>query len=343
MNKNSNSPSPLSIILEWDNIRLSEMDRSRAMVEGLALQVGQLRKNAASLVSTENGNFLTRFQQPVDLLITYNNQHIDEKVVKQVISEIIPLQGGGLEVGFLGAPGLNYYQLKNLGAQHVESELIVFVDCDTIPDKDWLINLISPFAESHVEVVGGIQYIEPRSIYTKTFALTWLFPLRSEDKEVIPFPRFWAGNVAFRKETFSRFPFPEYQDMGRGACRLLATTLLKNGVSIYRSTGAQFNHPAPNGLRHFIMRGISHGRDRLLIVKRTTGAKPVTLWQSCAFFARNVGRTMKRVIRDRSRVGLSIFDLPIAMTIGGFYYFLFFAGELMTHFKPAYMTNRFKL
>lgn len=340
---NLTEPFSLSIILEWDNVRLSEMSRAKAMLNELRNQIHQLK--TISRQPSKGLEFLRHFEDPVELFITFNNEEIQEENVRKIVAEVLPaVDEKDMVIHFLGAPGLNYYQLKNFGAQHAKGTLIVLVDSDTIPDEDWLLNLISPFEDAQVAVVGGIQYIDsPASVYSKTVALTWLFPLRAEDKKLVAMDSFWASNVAFRKEIFTRFPFPEHTDMARGGCALLATKLLQNGIPIYRSTGAQLRHPPPNGLRHFVMRGISHGRDRLLIVQRIKDAKPITIWQSFTFLTKNLARSVYRILHYRSKVGLSMIGVPASVVIAGTYYFLYFIGEMITHVSPRFMTNRFRL
>src|SRR5688500_3373066 len=134
-----------------------------------------------STASSPEQTFLSRFCE-VEVMVFYNDKEIDESAVTKIIDDAINLDNLDIQLRVLPAPGQHYYQLKNFGTQHAKGDFIVFLDSDVIPEEDWLLHLLTSFANSEVQVVGSNVYIDPYNLYTKTFALGWFFPLRAEDK-----------------------------------------------------------------------------------------------------------------------------------------------------------------
>jgi hypothetical protein len=85
------------------------------------------------------------------------------------------------------------------------------------------------------------------------------FPLRQVRREISRVPLFYANNVAFRRRTFERFPFPHIVDTSRGSCLLLAERLRTAGIAIWRNSAARASHPPLSGLAHFVTRAVAQG------------------------------------------------------------------------------------
>src|SRR5207302_905717 len=84
-------------------------------------------------------------------------------------------------------------------------------------------------ARPDVSIVGGTVHVEPAGIWGKASALTWSFPLRAEKPALEPHAIFFASNVAFRRDVFEGFPFPDAPGTARRACVLLARRLREHG------------------------------------------------------------------------------------------------------------------
>ncbi|WP_292065209.1 glycosyltransferase family 2 protein [Mesorhizobium sp.] len=53
--------------------------------------------------------------------------------------------GDVAEIDFAACPDGRYYQLKNNGVRLSEGDVVVFMDSDTVPERNWLSNLLAPF------------------------------------------------------------------------------------------------------------------------------------------------------------------------------------------------------
>lgn len=285
----------VSVIVEWDNAALAGEARARSALKRLADEVAGSR-------------------QPVEVLICHE--------------EGAPPGGSGLPAGWrtVCVPGARYYELKNRGAAIATGGIVVFLDSDAIPEPGWLEGLIAPFADPAVEVVAGHAYIQPDCLVSKAFALWWFFPLRADQEPLKPVTSFFANNVAFRRPAFLAHPFKPVEGTSRGACVALAKELGQAGVTIWKTAAAQVAHPAPRGWRHFALRALAQGRDRLA---RETGWKATPLG-SLERLARHVAAGVVTTLRDRRKVGLWRAGVPAAMALCCAYYGLYFAGEAAT-------------
>jgi hypothetical protein len=308
----------VSVVVEWDNARLSEAARSREMLTRLEAQARAL-------------------PSPAEVVVCFNDEHIDGEQVRELLSK-------RLTVKWTLAPqkGCEYYELKNAGAGLSQGDPIVFVDSDVIPEPGWLAQLLSCFEDPAVQVACGSSFIDPAGLYAKAFGMFWFFPPRPEGREVRPAPYFFANNVAFRRAVFERFPFPRIERVSRGSCRALAEQLGAAGILIWRNTAAQVSHPPPNGLGHFAVRALAQGRDRLLDKRRPSGWQGTPLG-SAARLAANLGRAARGIATEFRRAGVAPWELPVVAALAAAYYGLCFCGELATHMSPGWMSRHFRI
>ena len=209
-----------------------------------------------------------------------------------------------------------YYELKNLGIQQAAGDVIILLDSDVIPESDWLENLLASFDNPAVQVVGCNCYIKPTSVYAKSFALGWLFPLRAEGGPLRKARSFYANGVAFRGELIRRFPFPSIDGSCRGGGHLLASKLMRSGITIYRSQDARTVHPAPRP-RHFMRRSVAQGRDNLQQRRLRAHGLAVPFGDSFRDASRRAGRALRRIRRKRERVNLSAMADRLALFSSG--------------------------
>jgi len=320
----------LSVIVEWENVLLAERTRCDAMLAMLAGEADRL---------TRGGSVAT----PIQLLVCFDETEVDADGVAASVASEVPLEEGPFEVAFVPAAGAEYYELKNAAARLATGEIVVFVDSDVIPEPGWLEDLLRPFADEQVGVVAGNSYIEPTGVYGKAFALGWFFPLRSNESVVRPVSRFYANNVAFRRQVLQRFPFPELEGTSRGSCWRLSTILRENGVAIVESTGAKVAHPPPNGFVHFLRRALAEGRDRYLAAVPYGSRRPRLRVGTFGRLNRHLRKSTTSIVRDFDRVGLPAPGVPVAIAISGSYYVLCAIGELMTIASPRFMIRHFRV
>jgi hypothetical protein len=324
------TPATVSVVVEWENILLAEAERCRRMLRQLVHEVRSAVESGAAA-------------SPVELLLCFDEDEVDGKTVAADVAGEVDGESILLRYSLVPVGGAEYYTLKNAGAREASGDVVVFIDSDVIPETGWLENLLRPLEDEAVGVVAGNSYLDPAGIYGKTFALAWFFPLRAVETQVQPARKFFANNVAFRRTVFERFPFPVLEDFSRGSCWRLAHTLLDNGVQIVRTTGAQVEHPAPNGLRHFVARGLAQGRDRLFEERVFGSRRTRSLLGTATRLRRDLRRATRSIAKNHKHVGLSTPAVPAALGISTSYYLLCTLGELGTMVSPRFMARHFRI
>ncbi len=238
-----------SIIIEWENILNAEMRRVKKLFQQLSKQLIE--------VSSEG------FSRP-EIIILYNSNEVKGSVIEQIANEQLKPCLSLIDFKIIPAPGLHYYEMKNFGAQYSDKDVVIFLDSDVIPDDGWLSGLLGSFKRQEVSLVGGNAYIAPNSLYEKGFAWLWNYHMKFEgDDEICETKRFWANNVAFRREVFNANPFPELQQY-RCSCISLAAELNRKGIKMFRQPRSRVNHPTPYGIKNFFKRALVNGHDQAI-------------------------------------------------------------------------------
>jgi hypothetical protein len=333
-------PGSVTIVIEWDNARLSDLGRARAMYRSLLAQVH--RRCARQARAQPDGAPARPGDAPrvSEVLILYDALEIDPAVIEAVTAEPATPLPPEVHLEVVAAPGLGYYQLKNEGAKRATGDILVFLDSDVIPEPDWLDQLLGAFARPDVQLVGGNSYIEASSVYSRAFALCWFFPLRAPDGPLEPARSFFANNLACRHAVFAAHPFPD-EPRFRGQCSTLAHTLRERGIPIHAHPGARVAHPAPNGVSHFFRRALWEGYDHVIQERLVAAPRPGGLHRSYWRFRANAIRAWRQIRKEGARVGLSAGAAPMAFGIALAYYSLYFLGELLTRLDERIIRRHF--
>lgn len=335
----------LSVVLEWENVKVAGRSRCARLLAELRDQLRRLRAEADGIGAEASRSFLrTLLDSPVELLVVHDERLGSEEIAR-FLHSVIPATESGLDLRLLPAPFSGqgqYYELKNFGATNCRGDLILLLDSDVIPEPGWLFHLITPLADPRVGAVGGRAYVDPNSLLAKAAALFWYFPLRSAQGSLeASEDRSFANNVVFRREVFLESPFPRQEGRSRGAERALSRQLASRGIVVLRSTHAQVSHPAFNSPGAFVARGISLGRDQWL---RHCEDGPWVGPERVSAIGRYVGHlrdSFKSIVRNRKRVGLRALQVPIALALACFFHTFSLAGELMVRVAPALVRGRF--
>jgi hypothetical protein len=317
-----------SAIIEWENVKLSELDRARRMLRELSMQIGEIEQDLSA---------------PPEIFILYDPEAIDPDSLRGLIDAAFYDRAGhdrqGLELRLLPAPNGSYYRQKNHGATLASRELVMFVDSDVIPEPGWLAALLGAFRDPAVGIVCGNTYIDPTSLYARAFALFWFFPLRSKEKGLKPSAYFFANNVIFRRDLFLSYGFPDLPLL-RGQCAVLARSLRRDGHAIFVHNEARVSHPPPNGFAHFVKRALCEGHDVALSAK--TSEQPDSRGAHVRL-KRSLTRSARRIWHHGPEVGLGRVSAIAAIAIAAAYYTLFFVGESVTRVKPEIIRKRFPI
>lgn len=317
-----------SIIIEWENIQLAEADRCSAMLAELMRQIeahpGALADGSADF----------------EILVIFDDHKIPEDGVRQFVAACVAGIPARAEMRFIAGSGRGYYEQKNLGVAEARGRYVVFLDSDVIPEPGWLQGLLGSFADPAVDVVCGNCYLDTGDVVSKSLALAWFFPLRDGREVLARQDSFFANNVAFRREVAVRYPFVPLEGTSRGACRLLARRLTADGRGLFVNTAARVSHPAPNGLRHLLFRGLAQGRDNL-IFDRTIGGGAARASVSRA--VRMQARAWKRIVRHRREVALGVLGVPAALAIASMYYACYAVGDAATRVAPGWAGRHLRI
>ncbi len=329
----------LSIIIEWENVKNSDLDRARRMFEALFGQLrDRLRRQGEESAASPPA---VRLRPDVEIILGFDSGAFALDEVQAAVERLRPALDPQWRLRYVFDDDVDYYEVKNLAAREATGDLLLFLDSDTIPDAGWLPAILAPFADPRVELASGHTYIAPRGAVARTFALSWFFPLRATTDETREGTDFFANNVAFRKSLFERYPFPQQFGTFRGACRNLAELLDREAVVGCRTSAAQVMHPPPNGLRHFVTRGLLQGRDFFL--QREQDAYHVfvglPLLDASILIAGQGLRGLRRIVGLRERVGLSRLGLPVALTIWSAYTLTQFVGLGIERLRPGLLAR----
>ena len=319
----------LSIVVEWENVLLSEDERCFHMLRKLSKQLGEINRRA-------------------EVLVLFNPNQIDRASIEIVLQKHLGQGDSDVSVDLRleEALGRHYFELKNEGAARARGQIVVFVDSDVVPEDNWLKEISQPlFDHPEICVVAGHTYLSHESLYEKAFALGWFFPLRNPKNAIHSNSKgFLANSVAFRRDLFLKYPFPDLPaGHCRGACSQLAQTLTSSGISIWTNTAARAHHPPPSDLRQYVIRALAEGRDNLLLHTGAGRNLYLSLGRSFLWFMKRVVSVGRRMKNERQRVNLPFWQTPAAFSIMLCFYCLACCGSSATVLFPRYARKHWQI
>lgn len=352
----------LSLIIEWENVQLSEADRATRMLKTISKQIKDLCTTShfqlvpfrlayagepAESVLLPDKSRLGRASEEqenrqVEVIVTFNPEVLHRSEVASIVTAGLKEAANHISLQIVEVAGEHYYQMKNIGVQHSKGEMLVFLDSDVIPCDNWLENLLATFdTNPDIRFAGGTTYIDPVNLYSKAFALFWFFPLPPTRAETAVTTEFFANNFACYRSVLEEIPFPKDPRRFRTQCQSLVLALRENGIDFYRNTRCIVSHPAPNGFLHFIHRGFCQGSDRYWFNK--FHHRSLSFKVSLKRYWHQVLQSVKNPVNLRKAVQLPVWQIPAAMLIGVTYYTLCLLGELITIAKPGFVKKNFSI
>jgi hypothetical protein len=317
----------ISVIVEWENAKLSELARAERMLAQLGAQM-------AAAARERNVR--------AELIVLYDSNAVDPAVPGAAIAAHIDQATWPGTVSLVPAPGQRYYEQKNKGAQLASGEILVFLDSDVVPDEGWLQGLLSAMSDPDVAIVGGETYLATETLYDRLFAAFWQFAPKRPPRGVYLHTYFYANNFAVRREIFLANPFPDALSY-RGQCAQLARSLRGQGIPIYRQGHSNVSHPPPQGAQTFVARALCRGHDAVYWKSRfphgallhTNPAAALLRW------IRELWQVLVRVATRARAVGLGPLGAVAALGLGFVYYTVKFAGEVIAFFAPEAIRRKF--
>lgn len=312
----------ISVIVEWENAKLSDLERANRMLDQLGRQMCDLAK---------------RRQIKAELIVLYDGAHVERRIPESAVTAHIPAETWPGTIQIVDAPHQRYYEQKNSGAKLSTGETIILLDSDVVPDEGWLDGLMCALDDPSVDVVGGETYHATETFHDRLFAAFWTFGTRVPSRKIYRYKNFYANNVAMRRAVFLANPFPD-APTNRGQCSALARRLREQKIPIYRQGDSTVSHPPPEGLKTFVVRALCQGYDAIYwkqqdgVVRAFFSANPLaSLWR----MIRNDANVVKKVAIRWNKVGLNLFGALAAVGAGFAFYFFKFLGEFVSFFAPG--------
>jgi hypothetical protein len=320
--------SKVAIIVEWDNARLSELDRAREMLRRLGEQAGEVAR-------TTNATF--------DLMLLFDPEEVPQEIPIQILAECIDETKWPGKISLTEVHGLPYYDQKNFGVKQTDADVILFVDSDVVPEEGWLGYLMEAMKDPSVQVVSGETYLSTDSFVDRVYAGFWLFDPKKPARGLYEAGGFYANNLAFRAQLIRDNPFPTLPTY-RGQCTALAKALKSQGVKLMRDGRAQVSHPPPQGFSHFVNRAVCAGHDIMLQNQSKAHAwlraNPVT---AVGRFFRDTAKAPRRIFRRRQGAGLGPAEMVSAFGMAVAYNAARLFGELAAFVSPAFVRRHFEI
>jgi len=313
-----------SIIIEWENMLIYDRQRSLQMLENLANQLVEISPKMST--------------KP-EIIIVYNNEDVNGSEIEPVIKEKLTPCRLIIDLKIISLGGLHYYQQKNFGANHCHGDVIIFLDCDVIPDEGWLEGLLKCFLQPEIKVVGGNSYIDSNTFLEKAFSVFWIMSPPTKKGPVFEDTSFLCNNMAFRRDLFleNQFPFlPQY----RGSCVALGETLKSKNVKLYRQPAARVAHSIPKGFTNIVIRAICQGHDFVIARKKANNAEVTKKNKS----HRRIIKEQISKFRTNSRtLDLTLKEKICVFSIMTFYFSLVFVGTIIASINPKVISNNFSI
>jgi hypothetical protein len=311
----------VSVIVEWENAKLSDLDRARRMLARLGAQMTEAARKR---------------DLTAELLVLYDSDEIDPAVPCAAIAAGLGEAVWPGTIELVAAPGKRYYEQKNAGAQLAKGEILVFLDSDVVPDEGWLEGLLAALDDPDVDFVGGEAYHATETLHDRLFAAFWGFPTRHPSRGVYRRQSFYANNLAVRRETFLANSFPDAAAY-RGQCAALAKAIRAKGIAVYRQGASAVSHPPPSGARTFVVRALCQGHDtvywkgrrRFGALLHTNPAVSIVRW------LRALAQVLFKVATRSRAVGLGPLAATAAVAMGFAYYSCKLGGEVIAFFAPG--------
>jgi len=329
----------VSVVVEWENARLGRGNNTRAMLHELRAQLLELAP---------------QLQARPEIIFVHEPAKVKWTLIEDTAGAIFSTERGSATIKIVPGVGLRYYQMKNLGAEHATGDVVVFLDSDVVPEPGWLRNLLTPFSDAAVSVVAGNTYVPPKTVYSRAFALCWMFPLRADDGplqdwgapfrggveapagEVQPF----ANNIAFRRTVFlaSKFADVEFFRWQTGP---LIRALAAQGHGVLHNPRARVRHPPPPNPQYFISRALCEGHDVYLSYARKEAPRESLLRCAYWYYAKSLRIAVREIRGPGKGLGLGPVSGVGAFLVAASFASVALVGFFLARYWPQLIRRHF--
>ena len=305
----------ITIVIEWEN----------------AIDVADewTRKAMAALLeelSAASGLFRSKPR----IIYLYDSSKVPTGTIEKAIQAVAPQLVQLADVETLPTPGLSYYKLKNYGIARSQTELTVMLDSDAAPQEGWLENLLEPFADPEIMVVGGFTVLGTTDLLSRTMALSWVFNLPHQEAKTAKRSKIHVNNCAVRTDFFREHPFPDLPAFKK-QCVFWLRGLTAEGYKFVRTPHAKAVHAPHPGPRFLAWRAWTGGIDSDYLGFQTVSRSRLgRLAYAFRYFGRKTLRAWRNIIRHGDKVGLPAWQFPAAMVISLTYYLVTLTGQLFS-------------
>lgn len=335
--KSHDAPLRISFVIEWANTTYNGVPRFFGFLD---IMLQQWRDLTAGVypdnLDQNTRDFLDNIDDKPEVIIV-SGERIESTLAADITQRCTPILVPEIHIN----AGMEYYALKNYGAELASGEIVCFLDSDVYPNTGWLAHLLGTFANPDIRAVAGQPYVAPIDLFSRAFALGWTYELADTSGRLFHSEKFYANNFALHRELFNEFKFPSLQRRTRGAGTILGRQLAQKGTPVWQNRKALVDHPAPAGWHHLCMRALAHGRDLYMKTSEARNVEGLRYSQEQAAF--RLVRGIANTARHWKTVGLKPLEtLPAGLIILSYYTLVSVSG-LLTHISPEFMGRRFRL
>ena len=319
--KSSKLP-PVTIVIEWENAIDVEDKWTRA---------------AMSALERELASVAPKMRAKPRVTYLYDKNAVAAGTIEQALETTAPKLRKLAAVEILPTDGLTYYKLKNYGIGRARTDISIMLDSDAGPQPGWLENLVKPFSDPKVMAVGGFTVLGYDDFLSKTFALSWIFDLRSEREKTLKRRKIHANNCAVRTDFFRANPFPDLPTFKK-ACGFWTRDLDARGLVYVRNADAMTVHAPHPGYKFLAWRAWTMGLDRDYQGFQTGPRSRVgRVGYAFRFFGGKVAKSWWRIWANGSEVDLPVWQRPASMLVTLGFYGLSLVAEI-----GSALTRRFE-
>ena len=313
MNSQATTLPPVTLVIEWENaIDVEDEWTHRAM--------GALQREMEAVAP--------RMPQRPRIMYLYDETVVPAGTVERAVAKVAPRLGDVADVEVLPTRGLTYYKLKNFGIGRSTTDLTIMLDSDAAPQPGWLENLLEPFSDPEVEVVGGFTVLGTEDFMSRTMALAWVFNLAHQRAKTAKRNKVHVNNCAVRTAFFNAHPFPDLPAFKK-QCVFWLRGLTAEGHKFVRTPDAMVIHAPHPGGSFLVWRAWTGGMDAdYLGFQSGHRSVPGRIGYAFAYFGRKVWRSWRNIVRHGGAVDLPVWQRPFSMIVTLAFYLVTLVGQL---------------